>query len=448
MKKNYLIAGLLLLIAGVQAAWAQPGMVIRKNNGHVAIPISQVVSVDFVNNIKDYIEYEYVDLGLPSGTLWATCNIGAASPEDFGDYFAWGETETKSDFSWSTYKWMKWGGSSYDKINKYTFEDNQQAGCWYSDGSFVGDNKRRLIEADDAAACAWGSDWQMLTLKQFEELTNNSYTTSEYTTLNGVKGQKITGKNGNSIFLPGAGFCQGTASSGVGEIGYYWSRSLSQNYCDFASFFWFFSGASSVTHTDRYLGLSIRPVRKNYEFVDLGLSSGTLWATCNVGADSPEESGDYFAWGETETKENYEWSTYTLCRGSEYSINKYDASLMNLLPEDDVATVKWGDSWRMPTADQLKELRDDCSREWTTRYGAGGYLFTGPNGNSVFFPAHGRHIGWDVRSQSGFYWARTIYDEDGIDKRYSYLMLFDSEELIVQGYLRYCGLNVRPVRVK
>ena len=212
MKKNYLIAGLLLLIAGVQAAWAQPGMVIRKNNGHVAIPISQVVSVDFVNNIKDYIEYEYVDLGLPSGTLWATCNIGAASPEDFGDYFAWGETETKSDFSWSTYKWMKWGGSSYYKINKYTFEDNQQAGCWYSDGSFVGDNKRRLMAADDAATSAWGSDWQMPTLEQFEELTNSSYTTSEYTTLNGVKGQKITGKNGNSIFLPGAGFCQGTAS--------------------------------------------------------------------------------------------------------------------------------------------------------------------------------------------------------------------------------------------
>ena len=90
MKKNYLIAGLLLLIAGVQAAWAQPGMVIRKNNGHVAIPISQVVSVDFVDNIKDYIEYEYVDLGLPSGTLWATCNVGADNPEDFGDYFAWG----------------------------------------------------------------------------------------------------------------------------------------------------------------------------------------------------------------------------------------------------------------------------------------------------------------------------------------------------------------------
>ena len=113
MKNSYLFAALLLL-AGVQTALAQPGMLVWQNGKYNVFNVDKVDRVEFVDDIRDYMEYEYVDLGLPSGTLWATCNVGADSPEEYGDYFAWGETETKSDFSWSTYKWINAGGSSYD----------------------------------------------------------------------------------------------------------------------------------------------------------------------------------------------------------------------------------------------------------------------------------------------------------------------------------------------
>ena len=450
MKNSYLFAALLLL-AGVQTALAQPGMLVWQNGKYNVFNVDKVDRVEFVDDIRDYMEYEYVDLGLPSGTLWATCNVGADSPEEYGDYFAWGETETKSDFSWSTYKWINAGGSSYDQVNKYPFADNQTAGCWYSDGSFVGDNKLRLCTEDDAAASAWGSDWQMPTREQFEELMNSAYTTQEYTTLNGVKGQKITGKNGNSIFLPGAGFCQGTASSGVGEIGYYWSRSLSQNYCDYGSFFWFFSGSSSMTHTDRYLGLSIRPVRRSYEYVDLGLPSGTLWATCNVGASSPEEYGDYFAWGETKPKSIYDDDTY-FDSDDGVTLKKYNGDGNELLPEDDAATANWGSDWQMPSVSQVYELLNSSytTTTWTTQNGVNGLLVTGKNGNSIFLPAAGyyNYVNIYDKGTYGGYWTLNYYSDPGWQWN-AYCLGFGEDISTKPGLMsRTRGLPVRPVRKK
>ncbi len=127
-----------------------------------------------------------------------------------------------------------------------------------------------------------------------------------------------------------------------------------------------------------------------HEWVDLGLPSGTLWATCNVGASNPEELGSYFAWGETATKDFYEWSTYKWCNGSETTMTKYctnsdygnDGFVDNkteLDPEDDAAYVNWGPSWRMPTTEQQCELYENCSSDWTTQNGVNGRLFTGPN---------------------------------------------------------------------
>ena len=118
----------------------------------------------------------------------------------------------------------------------------------------------------------------------------------------------------------------------------------------------------------------------NHEFVDLGLPSGTLWATMNVGANSPEEYGDYFAWGETTPKDYYDWSTYQWCMGSRSSFTKYctDSSLgyngfvdnkTELDPEDDAATANWGEMWRMPSDDQLYELKNVCIWQWTMRNG-------------------------------------------------------------------------------
>ncbi|MBQ3324200.1 MAG: hypothetical protein IJG81_05090 [Muribaculaceae bacterium] len=160
-------------------------------------------------------EHEYVDLGLPSGTLWATMNVGANNPEDYGDYFAWGETTPKEVYNWSTYKWCN--GSS-DTMTKYCTNSS------YGYNGFV-DNKMELDIEDDAATANWGSQWRMPSREQFQELINNC--TSEWTTRNGVNGRLFTSKhNGASLFLPADGSREGNELSYAGSAGGYWSRTL------------------------------------------------------------------------------------------------------------------------------------------------------------------------------------------------------------------------------
>lgn len=196
----------------------------------------------------------------------------------------------------------------------------------------------------------------------------------------------------------------------------------------------------------------------NHEYVDLGLPSGTLWATCNIGADSPEEYGSYFAWGETTPKVVYNWSTYKWCKGSENSLTKYCIesnygtvdSKTELDPDDDAAYVNWGSSWRMPTIEQQKELINNCTWTWTTQNGVNGCLVTGPNGKHIFFPASGSR--WDesleYASVWGRYWSRTLYFTQHSD--YSDLgcgMGFDSMDVNWEGSARDSGHCVRAVRV-
>ena len=153
-----------------------------------------------------------VDMGLPSGTKWANMNVGAEKPEDYGLYFAWGETtgytSDTSDghlFTWETYKWMKPGATSWPGINKYQIVDEMVKGCWYdADGNFIGDGKSILDLEDDAAHVVWGGKWVMPKIEQIQELIAN--TTFEWTMVNGVGGMTFTSNiNGNSFFLPAAG---------------------------------------------------------------------------------------------------------------------------------------------------------------------------------------------------------------------------------------------------
>ena len=192
--------------------------------------------------------HEYVDLGLPSGTLWATCNIGASSPEDYGDYFAWGETTTKSTYNWSTYKYCN---GSNTTMTKY---------CTNSSCGTV-DNKTELDLSDDAAYVNWGSQWRMPSKAQFTELINSSYTTTTWTTQNGKYGRKITSKsNGNSMFLPAAG-CRYDASRVLaGSYGHYWSRSLTTSYSHYGRGLDFYSSDISTGGNYRYGGWPVRPV--------------------------------------------------------------------------------------------------------------------------------------------------------------------------------------------
>ena len=193
--------------------------------------------------------HDYVDLGLPSGTLWATCNVGASKPEEYGDYYAWGETESKDYYDWSTYKYCK---GTDDTMTKY---------CTRSCDGAV-DNKTELEPSDDAATVNWGSGWQMPSREQCDELYNSSYTTTMWTTMNGVKGLKITSKsNGNSIFLPAADLRYGLSLGDAGSDGYYWSRSLDTGYSGDACFLEFYSSKIYTYGDDRYVGRSVRPVR-------------------------------------------------------------------------------------------------------------------------------------------------------------------------------------------
>ncbi len=201
--------------------------------------------------------HDWVDLGL--SVKWATMNVGANAPQEYGLYIAWGETETKEDYSWDTYKYG---------------------------GTFIGDNKTSLEKADDAAAANWGGGWVMPSQADWEEIYNNC--TYEWTTQNGVNGYKITGSNGNTIFLPAAGYRRYGNPYGVGSYGYYWSSSLDEGCSS--------SGRSLYFYNNRYVapwfyssdsrcyGQSVRPVcpsarnTNGHVAVDLGLPSGKLWA--------------------------------------------------------------------------------------------------------------------------------------------------------------------------
>ena len=194
-------------------------------------------------------DHEYVDLGLPSGLLWATCNVGADSPEDYGDYFAWGETETKDYYHWSTYKWCN---GSYNNFTKYCTD------------SYYGtvDNKTVLDPEDDAAHANWGGGWRMPTKEEWQELYDN--TTCTWTTENGVAGRKFTSKADSSkyIFLPAAGYRNGTSLSNAGSYGLSWSGSLLSSIPSIAYSMGFYSDYVSPQSNDaRYYGLTVRPVR-------------------------------------------------------------------------------------------------------------------------------------------------------------------------------------------
>ena len=530
------------------------GLVTAKAYGSCVITCSATdgsgVKAECQVRVKTQDTMEYVDLGLPSGTLWATCNVGASSPEECGDYFAWGETEPKNNYSWSTYKWCN--GTS-KTITKYCAQSE------YGYNGFV-DTLTELLPEDDAATANWGSDWQMPSKEQIEELRDN--TTATWTTYNEMNGILFTSSNGNSFFMPASGAITGTYANLVGKSVSYYSRSLcttSKYGSDVYVLSWDdYSGISSAI-TSRSYGFCVRPVRKQAsqttkyvtqivlneaslslqlndtyalvatvlpsdatnkalawessneavatvsshglvtakangscviicsatdgssvkaecsvtvytdnsgtingrEYVDLGLPSRTLWATCNVGASSPEEFGNYFAWGETEPKDNYDWSTYKWCNGTskmtKYCAVRYDGyngftdSLTELLPEDDAATANWGSDWQMPSEGQMTELYDSSytTTEWAMQGGVDGLRITSKsngNSNSIFLPAAGFRVGTrDSEGNFGCYWSRSLKSSESTD---AYHLNFNSGLIFMDDYSRYFGRSVRPVRVK
>ena len=209
-----------------------------------------------------------IDLGL--GVKWAAYNVGAETPGEYGDYFAWGETtgynDGKTTFKWSTYKYMQEGYSDYNHVTKYTTEDNKKGGCWYDGDTYVGTtvdgvtykNKTQLDAEDDAAHVKWQGSWRMPTNAEQDDLRNKC--TWVWATYGGHNGYVVAGSTGNAIFLPAAGYRNNGSLDYAGSYGYYWSSSLSESYSYLAYELYFDSSSVRRYGSNRDGGQSVRPV--------------------------------------------------------------------------------------------------------------------------------------------------------------------------------------------
>ncbi len=398
-----------------------------------------------------------IDLGLPSGTLWACCNVGASKPEDYGDYYAWGETETKTDFNWDTYAY----GSS---TNNCKYIGSDISGTRY-----------------DVANTKWGNSWKMPSRRQFNELVSKC--TQTWTNRNGINGILVKGPNGKTIFMPAAG--RRPTNNSVGKWGFYWSSVLAS---DGATGFQFFSdGWSSYVTCTQYFGHPVRAVSQtgmtsnknstqtssyseqttstrsskssssdiqSYKqcpdgnhphMIDLGLPSGTLWACCNVGASKPKDRGGYYAWGETEEKGRYSKSTYAY-NDDVGSYQNIGSNINNT--KYDVAHVKWGNSWCMPSFKQITELVNNCTLE----YEISGISLKGKNGGELFLPFAGLKTEYGLELANlaggagyGFFWTSNLSSEVR-GNAHSLLIHEDFFKADIRD--RYKGLSVRAVSQK
>lgn len=477
----------------------------------------------FINPIGKVAEA--VDLGLASGVKWASWNIGATSPTEYGGYYGWADIT---------------GQKTGTDVNDYPNNNPPK--------EISGTNY-------DIAKALWGGEWRLPSYEDLEEI---------YSQCNFYKSDDaiiIVGPNMNSISLPLAGSREGSEIYDTVNYGYYWSGTLhpEDNNCAWILNFDMVKGKYGLAGASRHFGLSVRPVygtpikitvttgnatditsegatvtgtvsgsttsitvgiiygktsnldsengtkksttskdnfsvslsglsasttyyyrayavhngtyyygdTKNFttkssttgtlnghEWVDLGLPSGTKWATCNVGASTATEYGYYYAWGETSTKSYYSDSNYPNGNNSNIPYNIAGTSY-------DVAKIQWGSTWRMPTFTEISELANKCSFEWTTMGGNKGAKLIGPNGNYIFLPAGGG-IGKgfangisDVSNRGiwGYYWSATmayrqnynevkelVFNSDGIKLRSSFLgSYYDTN---TNGFN---GLLVRPV---
>ena len=376
---------------------------------------------------------EYVDLGLPSGNLWATCNLGASSPEAYGDYYAWGEVEPKQKYTSLNHKWYKEGAPSQG-FTKYNNEDG----------------KLTLEDEDDAVIQKLGNGWRTPTLADFRELTNQKLTTIKKTTLNGVAGYQITSKkNKKSIFIPCASFNrdkpQTREISADEEVAICMTNLRRIDYQVFNAWTFAFQN-DRIGRYGKYRpdGISIRPVKGPgvpvpNNCVDLGLDSGLLWAKCNMGTTDPTQPGDYYAWGETSTKKKYYSDNYKHFKIKEYlNILKYNEKdgkeVLEL--EDDAANAYLGVGYRIPTKEDWEELLDDCI--WEPEFitlpeildpsqtkAIARWKVTGPSGNSIILPMTGgfEFDGWYEpykNDKNTYYTTANLYpaEKSPDDKKY------------------------------
>lgn len=447
---------LMFLSLGIMGAKAQKYHYDVNNDGNVNITDAIFVVNKILGNRNpgDLGRGEAVSLGLPSGTLWATYNVGATKPEQAGDHYAFGETEVKRYFDW----------------NNYIHCDGTERTC-HNLGDISGTRY-------DVAHVKWGGNWRIPTNKEWEELVK--FCTFEWTTYQGVQGAKLTSVfNDNSIFIPAAGTYWEDEITDVGGGGYYHSSTQLSNNLSQAYATWFYSDdIFSGMYGSLAYGRNVRPVvgidqtnhydvnddgtvnitdaifvvnkilgNKNPgedyvgEAIDLGLPSGTMWSSSNLGAAKPEQAGEYYAWGETIVKKNYSEVSYLYYQNGRFVSIGTDISGT----EYDVVRQKMGGKWCMPTAEDFEELLAYCNSVWTTVNGVNGRKFTSRrNGKSIFLPAAGVYVGRTLSDYGycGFYWSSTHHSgyTNGIRD-----LNFDSDKAIEEVDVCCYGQSIRPV---
>lgn len=347
-----------------------------------------------------------VDLGL--SVKWAGANLGAATPDDQGGMFSWGETSVKRRPYANNYKFLT--DPNKNSFSKYDFGDN------YSSGGAL-DMKEQLELEDDAAHVLLGGNWRMPTADECHELlTCCTWTMVESENRRGwLVTSNVPGYEGNSIFLP---MTEYVGNHDYADMNITIPDALKRNSFTYRSSTKDVSlGRQETGNTYRLNGYPIRPVMEfagqeksdreaeiehrnsskvatdvKHEYVDLGLS--VKWATMNVGATTPEEPGNSFAWGETVSKKYFTLYNYSLATLNEQNgynhleINQNPDSVLDL--SHDAAHANWGGDWRLPTKYEFKELVENCEWADTIQNGVRGFLVTsrvpGFEGNSIFIP--------------------------------------------------------------
>lgn len=338
---------------------------------------------------------EYVDLGLPSGTLWAKCNLGAEKESDFGLFYQWGDTQGYEDASEHQYNWDDYKYGSWDKLSKYNETDK----------------KLILDNEDDPVFVATDGKMKSPTKEQLQELID--CTNHEWTAIEGISGIKFTNKKDavKYIFIPATGYCYNGRHLDVGSWGGVWSTSRLGSDASYALYMGFDAGDVYMSsNLYRCLGYSVRgvvvPQAETFDEiddtddgkpVDLGLPSGTLWMKSNLGGDKPSDFGLFYQWADTEgysgvdehqfNWDDYKWGTF----GNLTKYNNSDGKLV-LDNDDDPVYVASSGQASMPTKDQLQELIDNTNHEWVRlENGVNGMKFINKNDDTqyIFIPTAG-----------------------------------------------------------
>lgn len=448
---------------------------VYKSNGSVLKVLYS--ELDSIVGIPGHVSnLDFIDLGL--SVMWASRNLGAETPDSYGDYFAWGETSSKSVFT---------------KENSIT--RGRQIGSFSGNAEY------------DAARVTWGKSARIPTFEEFEELRDKC--SWEWTSFNGINGQLVTGPNGNSIFLPAAGIGRADSLENVGTKGAYWCATPLENDNLNAYNHLFNESGYWGSMRSRSDGLSVRAVSGEVQCISYtgdtlsvgeysaevsvmftyvpkdGIVGGVEYASTSTGVKqrytmNVEKDGEYvvkidglergnkykyrsfviwngrYVYGKTEefitknTEDNLskgqwidlglsvKWASHNIgaalpedygdyyAWGEIYPKQLYDEGNSETAGKKisdiggnsdyDAATANWGGDARMPSEAEINELMEKCTWQWAPRNGVNGMLVTGPNGNSIFLPAVGFRIGavLDADDRNGFYWSSSAKESDDV----------------------------------